>query len=356
MAQRHLPLLALRPFKLSGSNDKRTRFLDNMCQACEKFGSESIGAVGNPVPCPQEEHYIVKDPREAYWRVMVSNPSADKRPNSVVGETGHLERANAWTHLIAAFTFAAYAVVRAGIVDTHTVASHFSAVSIVMSSLTFAISTIYHVYNTVPGCAAFVRNLDIASIYASLGVAAIADTALVTNNFYHVPAQTLADPLLAAFCLGAYFGVRRVLVPSTETREFMYQDQCSIGLFRVWHSDLEHSGLRLAGVGSLTLVWIQLVPAAAANLNRDAAAVWLIGVTVATMLLVVGVVFDNYYIVDDAVKDGTKCMGCFNTCSSKRMGCVMNSHAWWHILSFLGTVVVVIAREYGVMTLPHLTR
>lgn len=300
--------------------------------------------------CPKYESYIVKRPRDAYWIVLLRGCCTGETTNvdSIVGD-GHLERANAWTHLIGALVFATYALVRAVSVDQHTLTAQLSGLSCVLIAIMFGVSTVFHTYNTVPGCASIVRNADIIAIYVSIAGGMIADSALVTNDFYNVPFHTMADPLLAACALVFFFSLRRWFVPREETRDFQFEDSCSLGLFRFFHSDLEHAGLRVAGAVTLTLSWILLVSAAFNNLNGGVAAVWLTGVVFATVLLVSGVVFDNLMITDNAYANNEqtwyKCSGC----SSKSLGCAMTSHTWWHVISFVAVVITTFAREYGLI-------
>ena len=347
-----MPLLALRPLNLcaapagsSGDRDPtaalpRTRL--RPFAFAEKPGS-------NDPKCPQVDHYVIDDPKEAYYRVLFHHETKGDRSKSVVGRWGHLERANAWTHIVAAAIFMLWAFVRPGVLDMSSFAAQLSGVSIVATAVMFGISVVYHVYGTVPGCAAIVRNLDHIAIYMGLSAAAVADLSLVTNDFRQLPFQSIADPLLAATVLTVYFSTRRFLVPHSETREFMYADKCSLGLFRLQHSDLEHAGLRAAGSGALAFSWLLIAPAALQNLEPGVAAVWFVGAVFATMLLTIGMVVDNFYFVDDAIaSDSRRCLGACRSCNSKELGCVMNSHAWWHIISFLSTSVLIAAREYGI--------
>ena len=268
-----------------------------------------------------------------------------------MGESGHLERANAWTHLIASVVFAVYAVVRAFAIDQHSFTAQLSGVSCVSISIMFAVSTVYHVYNTVPGCASIVRNLDIIAIYISIAVGYVADASLLTNDFSNVPFHVIADPMLAASSLVMFFAVRRYFVPSEETRDFQFEESCALGLFRFFHSDLEHAGLRVAGVVTLTLSWILNMSAAYNNTNTSVASVWLAGVIFATVMLISGVIFDNMLVPDRAYAKGNhawyKCTGC----NSKDLGCAMTSHAWWHVISFVGVFITTAAREYGLIYL-----
>ena len=299
-------------------------------------------------PCPRDEYYVVNEPRQAYWRVLLDNSGKGDRSKSIVGKSGHLERANAWTHLIAGACFAVYAAARPWFIDQHTFTAQLSGLSTVSVAVMFSVSVVYHVYNTVPGCAAIVRNLDIIAIYISMGIGMMADAALLTNDFANVPFHTMADPMLTASALVFFFAIRRYFVPKEETRDFQFEDSCALGLFRFQHSDLEHAGLRVAGVLTLTVSWILSVSAAFNNVNGGVAAIWLTGVIFATLLLISGVVFDNLLVPDNALAKGEhkwyQCTGC----NSKTLGCAMTSHAWWHVISFVAVIIMTAAREYGV--------
>ncbi len=300
-------------------------------------------------PCPQPDHYVINDPKEAYYRVLFHHETKGDRSKSVVGQTGHLERANAWTHIIAAMIYMLWAFIRPGVLSMHTFTAQLSGVSIIATAIMFGVSVVYHVYGTVPGCAGIVRNLDHIAMYVGLAASSSADLCLVTTDFNKLPFQSIADPLAAATVLTVYFSARRFLVPHSETEEHMYADVCSRGLVRLQHADLEHAGLRAAGSGALAFSWILMAPAALVNLDPGVSAIWTVGAVLATLLLITGVVVDNFYIVDDAyATNSQRCFGACRACNSKQLGCVMNSHAWWHIISFLSTSVLIAAREYGI--------
>lgn len=344
-----LPPLNLRPLDLRPGAPRRQLRV----QPHQAFAFAGRPPAGKLPPCPEQQaKYIVAKPREAYWRVLVRNEVKGDTSQSIVGSTGHLERSNAWTHLIAAFVSIVYAFVRPSFLSMHSLTAQLGGVSIVTSAIMFGVSTVYHVYNTVPGCAVVARNFDIVAIYFAMGTAATADTSLITNDFANAPYQTLVDPLLAATSLAVYFTLRRYFVPREETSDFMFAEACSLGLFRVFHSDLEHSSLRIAGVGSLTLSFVLMAPAAYANLEEGVAGVWMAGVIVATLLLFSGVVFDNLLGPDRAMAKGETRAAACACCSSKQLGCVMTSHAWWHVISFLGTALMLGAREYGISRIP----
>jgi hypothetical protein len=72
------------------------------------------------------------------------------------------------------------------------------------------------------------------------------------------------------------------------------------------------------------------------------------------MLLVGGLLLDNVLIFPDlayekwAVEGGNvKKPPWTLACHSQRCGCVMNSHAWWHVLSLASVVIQTVGREYA---------
>lgn len=327
------PLLGLRPLNLGGTRGNVTTI------------NEALK------PCPKEDFYVVNNPREAYYRVLYKHETEGDRSKSVVGETGHIERANAWTHLVASALYFIYAVVRVWIVDQHSFTAQLSGASCIAIAVMFAVSTTYHVYGTVPGCAAIVRNLDIIAIYLSIAFGLIADSAMLTNDFSDAPFQTLADPLVAACALIFFFAVRRWFLTPEETRDYQFEESCALGLFRFQHSDLEHAGLRVAGVVTLSFSWTLSVSAAFNNLVDSVAAIWMVGVVFATVMLISGVVFDNLLLPDNAYAKGEHSWYKCSQCHSKTLGCAMTSHAWWHVISFVGVVVMTAAREYSLTKL-----
>lgn len=296
------------------------------------------------------DRYQVVDPRQVYWRVLCV---AD----------GHHERSSALTHLVACAIFYAYLVLREIVFyarSGHTLAHKLHGLSVGALVVTFAASVVFHVYSTVQRVAASARTLDIAAIYVAMAVGATADLAIVTDNFDGVPVQTLLDPALAAAAIGLYFLVHRCSVSTTETLGTMFDDASSTTamplLFRYFHSDLEHTSLRTVGVAALTTTWILMVPAALANLATAPATVWIAGVGVATALLVVGTLLDTHAPLERALarrRSSSTTTACAEViaCTVCGPGCLMTSHAWWHVLSFASTCVLVAAREYALQSL-----
>lgn len=306
------------------------------------------------VLCDEQDSYITRIPRQAYWRVLWRGCfAADAaQSKSIVGKYGHIERANAWTHLLACGGFLIFAFIRPWALGAKSLSAQLSGVAIVFTAGTFAVSTVYHTYATVPYWGLGTRTLDHASIAVSLAAANVADLCTVTRNFAVVPAQGWLDPILAAGVLVVYFGARRWYVPKEETREMQYGGEgCSLGLFRTFHSDLEHAALRASSTATLTVAWIMAIPAAWNNLDDFAATVWLTGAVTGTVLLVVGVLLDNLSPLDNMfLRKGNANFGPCN-CASKTMGCALNTHALWHVIAILGALAGVSAREYGISTL-----
>lgn len=121
-------------------------------------------------------------------------------------------------------------------------------------------------------------------------------------------------------------------------------------MYRFNHNDLEHAGLRIAGVSGITYTWIQFAPAVFTNLSPDVATVWIASITLSTMLIASGALFDTLFLPEAAISNGQDtCLGGLCTaCSSKQLGCVMTSHAWWHVLSFSSVALLTFSREYGI--------
>ena len=99
-----------------------------------------------------------------------------------------------------------------------------------------------------------------------------------------------------------------------------------------------------------------LLPAVFENLSANVAALYLAGRVLGTTMLILGVLFDNSLIPDKALagkegywdRTGVAC-----GCASKQLGCVMSSHAWWHVLALVATIILTASREYGVSQMAH---
>ena len=97
----------------------------------------------------QSNQYVVDELQEAFFRVLFSNPpktqsDVDLRRTSILGLNGHVERANAWSHIVAGAFFAGFVCLRPAIdaLDNTSIAGQLSALSATASAVTFATS--YH--------------------------------------------------------------------------------------------------------------------------------------------------------------------------------------------------------------------
>ena len=305
--------------------------------------------------------YEVQVPTNAYYIVMCKGctccgASTDGLwNNGFIGVHGHAERANAWTHFVSCIVCCTYAVVRV-VAWAHTTTAPFAfqlqGVSVATIGTMFAMSVVFHVYTPVAKCAVVVRVLDHSFIYAAMAVGALTDLSIVPKDFTSVPLQTIADPLATMFVLTVFFVMHGAVVPRIEMASHMFAGKAPLGLFRYLISDLEHADLRTAGTAVLTLSWILLAPSAFYNLRTDAAVVWTVAITLATLLLALGIYLDNNYVTDRMIArtpDGQRAPVC--ACASTRLGCYMSAHAWWHVLAFVSTGVLVAAREYAIQHL-----
>jgi hypothetical protein len=296
------------------------------------------------------------------------------------GRHGHLERANAWTHIVAATLYATYAIVRPFAFQESdaagTTVDMLQWASVISLAAMFATSSLYHVCSPVASYSGLMRTADHTAIYINLALGAVLDVAIATNDFASLQWQTVFDPLIAATLTTTYFWVHAAMKPRDELADRAFVELSHIGLFRHFYTDLEHSGLRIVLSALLVLNWILLVPAAFANIDIVPALVWTIGTSCASVLLMLGHGIDYSYVVERSFLSTLKtmphngtfihgttgnkppastdsscscCMQC--ACASKRAGCVMTTHAWWHVFSFVGTTAVVVVREYAVQSL-----
>ena len=294
---------------------------------------------------------------DACWRVLVSNPPrgdeatrrriAERRRASLLGPTGHVERMNAWTHIVGGVAFASFAIVRSNsAIDASSAAGILSTYTAAVIACTFAVSTGFHTLGTVRHLAPVMRMFDHGAIDLALAVACTTDTAIVTLNFADVPWQTVADASGVAAVILCFFFYRRLLLPPEDTE--IAWGSCRLGLFRLQHADFEYSALRSASYVVISFGFIMLVPVAWRNLTATASNALVACNAASLLLLILGLLFDNVLIWPDtayqrAMKGGqTKPPF---ACHNKDCGCVMTSHAFWHVFSLVAVTVQTVGRE-----------
>ena len=134
--------------------------------------------------------YVVHDLHEAFYRVLFSNPpktEADResRKDSILGYNGHVERGNAWSHIVAAVLFAVFVCVRPAIdaLDNESVAGQLSALAATASAVTFATSAGFHVFSSVRWLSPGFRLADHSSILLALGPVSYTHLTLPTTPY-----------------------------------------------------------------------------------------------------------------------------------------------------------------------------
>lgn len=289
------------------------------------------------------------------WRKVLCHFDAGLTPEqartSLLGAYGHLERSAVYTHLVPAALFFLYFVIRPatpqGRVDTE--ASAAVAAAVLAFSSTFFISSVYHVYSASRVASAITRLLDYGFIYFSMAVGGLSDLAAVSVNNAGTTWQSGWDIFLALFLMVTFWSVRRYVLPISETRKPYFASKCSLGFARHMNVDLAHSSLRAAAGVCIAYAWVLSIGPAYSNLERHCANALLATRLVAVALLVAGMAVDNLVLFPDGFADDTKPLSrC--VCYSRRAGCVMSSHALWHVLSAVSVLANTIGSEYVILS------
>ena len=365
-----------------------------------KLGGTGIapsGAADQPIKCieSEEDQFTVFNAWEAFRRVLCHNPPQSKDPatvarirarrslpmpeGSLLGPDGHIERMNAWTHIVGVLIFAIFSFVRpATALDSESTAGVLSAVSSAIIVVTFGVSVLYHTLGTVRSLSPFMRMLDHSAIYVSLAAATTTDLAVVTLDFKEVPWQCSWDSVIVAGFLLAFFSYRRLVLPSEYTE--IAWGSCRMGLFRFFHSDYSHSSFRSTGYLLLSLGFVQLLPVAVRNLDPVSAAAIVSCNSVGLALLIAGLILDNVLLWPDVlfearafVRGGSRWMQrkkkqTLLLCYNRSCGCVFTAHAWcaacpapaqpllltlplpgrWHVCTLLSVLTLTVGREVAI--------
>tara|TARA_X000001036_G_scaffold328239_2_gene306827 strand:- start:2333 stop:3484 length:1152 start_codon:yes stop_codon:yes gene_type:complete len=312
---------------------------------------------------PFDNQFRIRRAWEACWRTLWHNappPAPDdryywaRRAHSMLGPYGHIERANAWTHVVGALAFAIFSFVRVShteVFDNLSTSGQLSAVSAAATVVTFAISTAYHSFAGVRTLSPAFRMLDHGIILTALAIASAADTCVATLNFFGVPWQTVAEPFCVACVLLVYFSYRRFVLDVEQTE--VAWGNCHIGLFRFQHVDLDASSFRTSGYVAIGFLFVQLVPVAFTNLRIELASLSLAANLVGLLMLTAGLVLDNIAILPDLWyqqramrRDAPKGKRVADLWfHNRKCGCICTAHAFWHVAALLATVVQAIGRE-----------
>jgi len=293
---------------------------------------------------PEHDQWHVPRDRSVFWAVAIHHDTGHKHPKSIIGPYGHIERLNVWTHLVATLVFALYAIVRRVVLPPATTQDVMVVVAAWSTAFTFGVSTVYHTTAPRPELAFFTRVADYLAIYLSISVTSLADMAVATKGFDLVKWQTIVDIPLAALLIGLFFILRRAALTTEQTLAPTTRGCPSgLGLFRSLHQDNEHSALRASTSFVLSTAWFLVVPTTVQMIPL-AAAVFISLEAVALLVLLVGMTIDNVFNWPDTAYARGERFGC----SNRRCGCLVTSHALWHIFAFVAALLSAAAREYGI--------
>lgn len=296
---------------------------------------------------------------DACWRVLFKNPPQGDaarrerirklRADSLLGPTGHVERMCAWTHVFGAVLFLGWALVRpATSLDSNSAAGLLSSYSSAVIAMVFLVSTGFHTLGTVRMLAPMMRMFDHGAIDIGLAVASVTDMAIVTLDFKDVPWQTIVDAVGVAVVIMLFFLYRRLVLKREDTE--IAWGSCRLGLFRLQHADFEYSALRSASYIVLSFGFVALVPSALKNLSTWASTMLILANGSALLLLIAGLLLDNVLVWPDvlyqeaALKRKKPPWACHN----KGCGCVMTSHAWWHVFTLVAITIQTVGRELAI--------
>jgi predicted membrane channel-forming protein YqfA (hemolysin III family) len=317
-------------------------------------GEEGLQCIGSEDDAYSTHWY------DACWRVLFSNPPqgapdrrarvAKRRQLSFLGTNGHVERANAWTHVIGTGIFAAFAALRSPLsLDVASTSGVLSTYTSITVACTFAVSTSFHTLGTVRWLSPVMRLFDHGAIDIALAMASTTDMAVVTLDFNDVPWQTTADSIGVAAAILCFFMYRRFVLPPDDT-EVGWGD-CRLGLFRLQHADFEYSALRSSSYIVLSFGFVMLVPAAWDNLTPLASTTIIACNACALLLLITGLLLDNVLAWPDVLyQDPLRRAGQKPApmCHNRQCGCIMTSHAFWHVFTLLSAVTQTVGREVAI--------
>jgi hypothetical protein len=321
------------------------------------------GLAGDPhkqaldADAPENDQFTVRDTgnnkRSRLWQLCVAvlchndtgHAALLKNRGSLLGPFGHLERCSAWTHIFATLAFMGYAVSCHVRLDTG-ITSHALAIAAAWTTAaTFGVSVLYHVTVADVTISAFTRQLDFAAIYICVSVNSLADLAASTRSFENVPTAALVDVPLAAAVLALFFAFRRAVKTAESTSKTEFGGcAMAIGLLRRNHSDGAHTPLRQMTSFSFSIFYFTTTPAILQQLGDHGILVLALQIG-GFAVMVIGLVADNYLIFPDKQWAAGRRFPCFewgNAC-----GCIVTSHALWHILSFISAGLAVSGREYA---------
>ena len=274
---------------------------------------------------------------ELAWAVLFEHTPHSGR-SALLGPTGHCERFNAWSHLVAFVAFAAFAALRQAGSPKSVAGAMTSAAAWSAASVFFA-SALYHITAPDKEFSRVSRFVDFLSIYTSIVLTSSADLAVVTKGFEEVPLVAIVDVPLAGLAVAGFFLLRRWHLASSATWVENHSHAHEHGLFCRHHDDMHHQPLRSSTSLTLTFSFVLAFPVAYTNLP-GVASLFVFFQLVAFLVVLCGMVMDTHFSFNSRLLQGS--LRCF---AFPARGFVINSHGLWHVLSVLSVGVSVAARE-----------
>lgn len=333
------------------------RKTEDLCAPCDEEGFISTDSgVGKQMRFLQYEVEQIKD---IWYRVVcVNDVGLSKRAaaKSYLGRTGHIERANVWTHLLATAIFATYCCARPFVeaVNPGSLSSTLAAASYASFVVTFLSSSTYHVYSANSYWSSRTRMLDYFGIYLGISTGTLSDLSTVTLNLKDTPWQSIADVWIGMGVIVVFFAVRRARLSVEQTRLPYLAGKCSLGFARSTNVDLEHSSLRATAGVAMAFAWVQMIPGAFETLELDCAWVFSSSRFVGTGVLIAGMVLDNLILYPDLWFENDNAPPTACVCYSNKEGCgggwICTSHALWHVFALFSTLTTTVGTEYVIAT------
>jgi predicted membrane channel-forming protein YqfA (hemolysin III family) len=296
---------------------------------------------------PENDQYTVPPERSLCVSVFCRNETGRRHPRSVLGDHGHLERSSAWIHLIGGLAFVIYTGLRQLLERPTTIANSLVTAACGATGLAFLCSTVYHTTAPSKQWAYWTRLLDYFGIYFAIAVGGICDTAIATRGFENIEIISIVDAPLAAAITFAFFVVRRLVTSPDDTWQG-YLGGCSVtfGLFRLGHLDLEHASTRQATSFIVVSSYFVSLPQLFRIFDNGDIVVVVAFQAASFVTIVAGMFWDNIFIWPDVPMSQGRGPAFL---SSRKLGCVCSSHAWWHLLAVLASVWSVASRESAVV-------
>ena len=257
----------------------------------------------------------------------------------------------AWSHLIAAAFFMAFALLRStsGLFVTDKLSGSLATVACVMYALMFTASTLYHISVPCERIARWMLDVDYATIILSFSMSTIADTALVYRERSTPPWQTWGDFIAAPVFLVGFFLVR----PSgiVGSRVFGYQSTDGATARNPGDGAVASLHTRISLNVCILLSWLLISSAIVMNIRAPANWVLFSAYAFGTTTLLLARMNDYMELTEKCLTPVTRMTArrrVVRTCG-EAVG-APSPHLIWHVLGIVCAVYMVAAREYALFS------